>query len=115
MAIPISQYPTYVQGTASAGTTAIFIGPAGYNSTISGITFNSQVGNNLTVRVIRLNPASTVIAYAFTLSAGDVVSDNNTYTLGPGDTLEVITTSAATNYMFTANSTAITAQRTVFE
>jgi hypothetical protein len=115
MALPISQYPTHVQGTATAGNTAIFTGPAGYVTTISGITFNSQAANDLTVRVIRTTPASTVIAYAFTLAAGDVVSDNNQYTLAAGDSLEIITTAATTNYMFTANSTAATAQRIVYQ
>lgn len=115
MALPISQYPTYIQGTAPAGTTAIFTGPAGYTTTISGITFNNQAANNLTVQVVRLTPASTVTAYAFTLAAGDVVSDNNQYTLAAGDSLRITTTSAATNYMFTANSTAATAQRIVYQ
>jgi len=115
MSLPISQYPTHVQGTATAGTTAIFTGPAGYNTTISGITFNSQTANNITVFINRITPASTVIAYAFTLAAGDVISDNNTYILAPGDSLEITTTSAATNYMFTSTSVAMTAQRTVYQ
>jgi hypothetical protein len=114
MAAPLTQYPAYVQGTASTGTTTIFTGPPGFISTISGITFNSQTGNNLTVRVTRLNPASTVIAYVFNLAAGDVVSDNNTYTLAAGDILEIITTSAATNYMFTANVLSGNSQRVVY-
>ena len=115
MPLPISQYPTHVQGIAPAGTTAIFTGPAGYNTTINSITFNSQTVNNITVFVNRITPASTVIAYALSLAAGDVISDNNTYILAPGDTLEITTTAAATNYMFTATSTAMTAQRIVFQ
>lgn len=115
MALPIVSYPTYVQDTVAAGTTAIFTGPAGYTTTITGITFNSQASNNITVSVTRLNPASTVIAYAFSLAAGDVISDNNTYVLGAGDSLVITTTSAATNYMFTANSIAANAQRTVYQ
>lgn len=114
MSAPITQYPAYVQGTASAGTTAIFTGPVGYISTINGITFNSQTGNNLTVQITRLNPASTVIAYVFNLTAGDVVSDNNTYTLGAGDTLEIITTAVSTNYMFTANVVSGNSQRVTY-
>ena len=115
MSLPISQYPTHVQGTATAGTTAIFTGPAGYNTTISGITFNSQTANNITVFINRITPASTVIAYAFTLAAGDVISDNNTYILGEGDFLEITTTSAATNYMFTANATSRNSQRVSYQ
>lgn len=114
MATPLTQYPAYVQGTATAGTTTIFTGPVGYISTITGITFNSQTGNDLTVQITRLNPASTVIAYAFNLAAGDVVSANNTYTLAAGDTLEIITTSAATNYMFTASVLSGNSQRVVY-
>jgi hypothetical protein len=115
MSAPITTYTTHVQGTATAGTTAIFTGPVGYIITISGITFNSPAANNITVSVTRLNPASTVIAYAFSLAAGDVISDNNTYTLGEGDTLEIITTSAATNYMFTANALSGNSQRVSYQ
>jgi hypothetical protein len=115
MPLPIAQYPTYVQGTATAGTTSIFVSPAGYNSTITGITFNSQTANDLTVQVVRAAPASTVSAYVFTLAAGDVVSDNNQYALAAGDSLQIITTSAATNYMFAANSTGETLQRIVYQ
>jgi hypothetical protein len=115
MSAPVTQYTTHVQGIASAGTTAIFIGEVGYNTTISGITFNSQTANNITVSVTRVTPASTVIAYAFSLAAGDVISDNNTYILGEGDFLEITTTSAATNYMFTANATSRNSQRVSYQ
>lgn len=111
MSAPITTYTTHVQGTATAGSTAIFIGEVGYNTSITGITFNSQTANNITVSVIRVAPASTVIAYAFSLAAGDVISDNNTYILAGGDALEITTTSAATNYMFTANATSGNSQR----
>lgn len=112
--VTIAQYTTHVQDIASAGTTAIFTGPIGYNTTISGITFNSQTPNNITVFINRITPASTVIAYAFTLAAGDVISDNNTYILAPGDTLQITTTSAATHYMFSASSATITTSITVY-
>jgi hypothetical protein len=115
MSAPITTYTTHVQSTVGPGTAVIFTGPAGYTITISGITFNSPAANNITVSVTRLNPASTVIAYAFSLAAGDVISDNNTYILGEGDTLEIITTSAATNYMFTANALSSNSQRVSYQ
>jgi hypothetical protein len=96
----------HYQDTAAAGTTNIFTGPQGYVSTINGLTFNNQVANNITVSIIRVNPPTTVVAYAFTLAAGDVISDNNLYVLGPGDILQITTTAGTTNYMFSANITA---------
>jgi hypothetical protein len=115
MSAPVTQYTTHVQGVATAGTTVIFTGEVGYNTNIAGITFNSQTVNDITVSVTRVTPASTVIAYAFSLAAGDVISDNNTYILGEGDFLEITTTSAATNYMFTANATSRNSQRVSYQ
>lgn len=93
----------HYQNTAPIGTTTIFTGPTGYVSSIAGITFNNQVANDITVSITRVNPASTVIAYSFSLAAGDVISDNNQYVLAPGDTLQITTTAGTTNYMFSAN------------
>jgi hypothetical protein len=100
------QYPTYGQGTLAAGTNILFTGPDGYDTLVSQVTFNSASANVITVVVNRLDPASTVTSFAFTLSAGDVVCDNTSYMLRPGDTIEVTTTAAVTNYMFSAQSTA---------
>lgn len=96
-------FTAHYQDTAAAGTTTIFTAPAGYISTIGGITFNNQVANDITLSIVRANPPSTVIAYAFTLAAGDVISDNNQYVLGPGDMLDITTTAGTTNYMFSVN------------
>lgn len=104
----------HYQDTAAAGTTTIFTAPAGYISTIAGITFNNQVANDITVSVVRANPPSTVIAYAFSLAAGDVISDNNQYVLAPGDMLEIITTAGTTNYMFSASITTASTIQNIF-
>lgn len=100
------QFPTYAQGTLAAGTNVLFTGPAGYDTMLSQVTFTSPTINAITVVVNRLDPASSVTSFAFTLAAGDVVCDNTTYMLRPGDTIEVTTTAAVTNYMFNAMSTA---------
>ncbi len=100
------QFPTYAQGTLAAGTNTLFTGPDGYDTMVSQLTFTSFAGNNITLVVNRLNPASPVTSFNFSLAAGDVVCDNSTYMLMPGDTIEVTTTAAVTNYMFTANSSA---------
>ena len=100
----IETFPTFAQGTLAAGTNILFTGPAGYNSSVSQITFTSLAANVITVVVNRLDPASTVTSFSFTLSAGDVVCDNTAYMLRPGDTIEVTTTAAVTNYMFNARS-----------
>lgn len=99
-------YPTYAQGTLAAGTNTLFTGPTGYDTTIGQITFNSPDPNNITLVVNRLSPASSVTSFSFSLAAGDVVCDNGTYMLRPGDTIEVTTTATLTNYMFSATSNA---------
>jgi hypothetical protein len=100
------QYPTYAQGTLTAGTNTLFTGPAGYDTTVSQLTFTSSAANNITLVVNRLTPASTVTSFSFSLAAGDVVCDNGTYMLMPGDRIIVTTTAAVTNYMFNGSSTA---------
>lgn len=100
------QYPTYAQGTLNAGTNTLFTGPDGYDTMVSHLTFTSSTPNAITFIVNRLTPASSVTSFSFTLAAGDVVCDNSTYMLRPGDTIEVITTAAVTNYMFSAISMA---------
>ena len=107
-------FVAHYQDTAPVGTTTIFTAPAGYISTITGITFNNQVANNITVSVVRANPASTVIAYAFSLAAGDVISDNNQYVLAPGDMIDIITTAGTTNYMFSVNIAAAGSIQNIF-
>jgi hypothetical protein len=100
------QYPTYAQGTLTPGTNTLFTGPAGYNTIVSQLTFTSPTANVITLVVNRLDPASTVTSFSFTLAAGDVVCDNGAYFLRPGDTIEVTTTAAVTNYMFNGSSSA---------
>jgi hypothetical protein len=100
------QYPTYAQGTLTPGTNTLFTGPTGYDTIVSQLTFNSAAVNVITLVVNRLDPASTVTSFSFTLAAGDVVCDNGSYFLRPGDTIEVTTTAAVTNYMFSAASSA---------
>jgi hypothetical protein len=99
-------FPTYAQGTLSAGTNILFTGPTGYNTSVGQLTFNSSTSNNITLVVNKLDPASSVTSFSFALAAGDVVCDNGTYMLQPGDTIEITTTAAVTNYMFSATSTA---------
>ncbi len=99
-------FPTFGQGTLAPGTSVLFTSPAGYDSSVNGITFTSSAANDITLVVNRLTPASTVTSFSFTLAAGDVVCDNSIYKLRPGDTIEVTTTAAVTNYMFQATSNA---------
>lgn len=104
----------HYQDTAPAGTTTIFTAPSGYISTVNGITFNNQIANNITVSIVRANPPSTVVAYAFNLAAGDVISDNNSYVLAPGDQLQIITTAGTTNYMFSVNVSSASTIQNIF-
>lgn len=106
MAAPYEQFNTYAQDTVAAGVNTIFTGPAGYDSFVSQLTFTSATANVITLVVNRLSPASTVTSFSFTLAAGDVVCDNSTYVLRPGDTIQLTTTAAVTNYMFEARSNA---------
>jgi hypothetical protein len=97
----------YFQEVLPAGTNLLFTGVAGWKSSINGITFNNQSANDVTLRLTRANPtytASTVDMYTFSLAAGDVVCDNNSYVLFEDDTLELITTANDTNFFMTINS-----------
>ena len=110
MPLPLSQYPIYSQGVLSAGTNILFTAPQGYNTTISGITFTSSDPNDVTLVITKVNPASMVTSFSFSLAAGDVVCDNTSYFLQVGDIIEVTTTATSTNYMFSGQATSATAQ-----
>jgi hypothetical protein len=114
MAIPLTQYPIYSQGVLTAGTNTLFTGPAGYNTTISGLTFTSSAANVVTLVINKVTPVSSVTSFSFTLDPGDVLCDNTSYILQVGDTIEVTTTAASTNYMFSGQAASATVQYTSF-
>ena len=88
------------QFVIASGVNPLYTCTTGWKVTISGLTFNNQLANDVTMTVIRANPASSVDAYTFTLSAGDVVCDNNNYTLYGGDTIQLTTSANGTNVLF---------------
>lgn len=96
------------QDTLPAGVTVLYTCPPGYFASISTIRFNNPSAYNITFTVNRVNPASSVVAYSFTLSAGDVVVDSTSYKLNTGDSIEVNLSAANTNCFFEINETSTT-------
>lgn len=89
------------QGILPAGTNVLIAGTAGYSSTISYMRFYNSSANDISVTVNKVIPeTNSVVSYAFTLAAGDVLVDNNTYVIFNNESLEVTTTSADTHYSF---------------
>ena len=88
------------QGTLAPGTVTLYAPANGYNGVIQGMTFNSAVANTLTIVVNKINPISSITAYAFTLTAGDVICDNSIYQLKTGESISITTTAAVTNYFY---------------
>lgn len=82
-----------------AGTNIVITGVAGWRGTISGITFNNPAAQTVTLSIFRSVNTTTVDIYTFTLAAGDVVADNNTYILGTGDQIILTTAQPNTNFM----------------
>lgn len=92
--------PINNQGTLGAGSTVLYTCPAGYFANITTISFNNPAAYDFELTVTRITPASTVTAYDFVLSAGDVIADSTLYTLNEGDSITAISSIAGTNYFF---------------
>ena len=93
--IPINQN---LQGTLPVGTTTLYTTPSRCSSGIS-LRFNNPSAYDIELTINRANPVSSVVAYSFTLAAGDVVKDNNVYTLYSGDSISVDISIGGTNCM----------------
>ena len=99
---------TIYQNTLGAGTTVLYICPPGYTGSIGAIRFNNPAAYDITFTVNRVNPASSVVGYAFTLAAGDVVVDSTSYKLNVGDSIQVNLSVAGTNCFFEITETSLT-------
>ena len=105
MAYPYPSYPDVVQsqGTLSIGTNTLLTTPAGYRCTIS-LRFNNPLAYDIELVMNRANPVSSLTVYSLTLSAGDTLQDDG-YSLEPGDSLDIVTTTAGTNYFISVRYT----------
>jgi hypothetical protein len=88
-----------LQGTLPAGTAVIYTAPIGTNANVTYIRFNNSSANTLTLQKYQAATTTTTPIYSLSLAAGDIVSDSLVYALAPGDYIEVITTTANTNYI----------------
>lgn len=93
------------QSTLGAGNTVLYMAPLGYLGSVANIRFNNPVAYDIEFKVNRVNPASSIVAYTFTLAAGDVVVDSTSYTLSAGDSIEVTISVAGTNCLFEITET----------
>ena len=98
------------QGTFGAGSVDLITAPSGQYYLVSQLKFSNASAYDLSIDIVRANPASTLNVYSFTLNAGDVVIDANGYRLGPGDKISVTTSAANTNYFVTGTFSAIPKQ-----
>lgn len=110
MALPAS-FPVQIdtQSVLAAGTTVLYTCPARTSASISTIRLTNAGINTVTLTINRVNPASSVNAYTFTLAAGDVLVDSAIYNFLAGDSISVTTSAASTNCFVrgvqTANAT----------
>ena len=88
------------ENTLPIGTTVLYTCPVTATATINSIRFNNPAAYDITFTVNRAIPISSIVAYAFTLSAGDVVVDSTIYQLSPGDSIEANLSIAGTNCLF---------------
>ena len=88
-----------LQGTLPVGTTTLYTTPSRCSSSIS-LRFNNPSAYDIEVTINRASPASSVVAYSLTLSAGDTLQDSG-YPMEQGDSIQVTTTTAGTVYMLT--------------
>ena len=63
------------QNVLPIGTTVLYTCPPSATASITSIRFNNPVAYDIVFTVNRATPASSVVAYSFTLAAGDVVVD----------------------------------------
>ena len=86
-----------LQGTLSVGTNTVYTAPYRYQAGIN-LRFNNPSAYDIELTINRANPSSSVVAYSLTLSAGDTLQDSG-YSLNPGDSIDVTTTTAGTVYL----------------
>jgi hypothetical protein len=105
---PLPDYPTdqAFQGTLSTSTSTVFTSPVGYMCRVI-VRFNNPLAYDVTMNITRVtdtNPPSTLQLYSLTLDPGDTVEDSG-YLLYPGDSIDISTTTAGTNYFMNVNCT----------
>jgi hypothetical protein len=84
------------QGTLS-GTTAVHTAPDNNRSEVNSLRFTNAAAFTLTLQ--KYTPAATTVIYSLTLSAGDVLTDDNPYHLDENDRLEAISSVAGTTFI----------------
>lgn len=95
--------PIVIQKVLGSGANTIITCATGWRVSLSGITFNNPAPLTVTVSLFKASNSTTVDVYTFTLAAGDVVADNNSYNLYSGDQLIVTTSVAGTNFIGSGN------------
>jgi len=84
------------QGTLS-GTTAVHTAPDNNRSEVNSLRFTNAAAFTLTLQMY--TPAATTVIYSLTLSAGDILTDDNPYHLDQNDRLEAISSVAGTTFI----------------
>lgn len=94
-----------IETTLGAGVSTLYTNTTNVNVVIGSITFNNPVAYDIELTVNRATPVSSTVAYSFTLAAGDVLKDNNSYLLKYNDSLTVNISVAGTNVLLYGQKT----------
>jgi hypothetical protein len=86
------------QGTLS-GTTAVHTAPDNNRSEVNSLRFTNAAAFVLTLQKYTSATAATTVIYSLTLSAGDILTDDNSYHLDQNDRLEAISSVAGTTFI----------------
>jgi hypothetical protein len=89
------------QGILNVGDTVLYTCPNGYNASISSVRLNCPTAYDISVRIERNFPASSLTLYSFNLDAGDYVNDANSYILRAGDRVVITTPTSNVAYFTT--------------
>lgn len=93
------------QGSVAIGGTTLYQPTAGMLGTVAQIAFNNTTGNpyEISLFIHRGSLASTVLAYKFSLAAGDVLNDYGLYHLEDSDYLYATTNHADTVFVISGS------------
>lgn len=99
------------EGILAVGDNIVYTCPYKYVATFPAFRFNSPGAYDISIRVERSSPPATIVYYSFDLDAGDVMSDNSTYTLNHNDRIIVTTSSATVTYSYVGQVYPITSKQ----
>jgi hypothetical protein len=99
------------EGVLAIGDNVLYTCPYRYVANFPSFRFNSSGAYDISIRIERSTPVSTIVYYTFNLDAGDVMSDAGGYSLTVGDRIIVTTSSASVTYSYVGQVYPITSKQ----